>query len=139
MTLATNKETVYVLDFDQTTIEYAEWSLVMPSDYNAGTVTAVFYWTATTGTGVVNWAIQGLAFGDDDALDQAQGTAVLVSDTLITANDVHISAATSNITLGGTPAASEFVQFRVYRDTGATDTLAGDARLLGVRITFTRA
>jgi len=64
---------------------------------------------------------------------------VLVTDTLITANDVHISAATAAITLAGTPAASEFVQFRVYRDTGATDTLAGDARLLGVRITFTRA
>lgn len=111
----------------------------MPSDYNGGTVTAVFYWTATTGTGVVNWAIQGRAYGDDDALDQAQGTAVPVSDTLITANDVHISAATAAITLAGTPAASEFVQFRVYRDTGATDTLTGDARLLGVRITFTRA
>ena len=130
---------MYVLDFDQTTIEYAQWSLAMPSDYNGGVVTAAFYWTATTGTGVVNWAIQGYSYGDDDALDATFGTAILVADTLITANDVHISAATANITLGGTPAASEFVQFQVYRDTGATDTLAGDARLLGVRITFTRA
>jgi len=135
----TYNASVYSLDFDATTKEYAEWTLAMPSDYDGGTVTAVFYWTAASGPGAVRWGLQGIARGDDDALDAAFGTAQEVTDTLITAGDVHISSATSAITLAGTPAASELVQFRAYRDpTRADDTLAVDARLLGIRVTFTR-
>lgn len=112
----------------------------MPSDYDGGTVTAVFHWTAASGSGGVRWGLQGLARGDDDPIDAAFGTAQEVSDTLIAAGDLHISAATSAITFGGTPAASEMVQFRAYRNPGHTDdTLGVDARLLAVRLTFTRA
>jgi hypothetical protein len=138
--LTTNKVAVYVLDFDATAVEYAQWTVVMPSDYDGGTVTAVFHWTAASGSGGVMWGLAGVAYGNDDALDAAFGTPGEASDTLITANDEHISAATPAITIIGTPAASELVQFRVYRDpTDDADTLAVDARLLGVRITFTRA
>jgi hypothetical protein len=70
-------------------------------------------------------------------VDQAWGTAQYVDDTFIANGDVHITSATSAITLAGTPAASEMVQFRVYRDV-ANDDLAGDADLLAVRVTFTR-
>jgi hypothetical protein len=50
---------------------------------------------------------------------------------------MHISAATSAVTIGGTPAANRPIQFQVYRDADAGgDTLATDARLLGVEITF---
>jgi peptidoglycan hydrolase-like amidase len=112
----------------------------MPSDYNGGTITAVFHWSCSGGTGTQNvvWGIQGTAYGDSDALDVAWGTGVTVSDTWLTDLDVHISAATAAVTLAGTPAAGEFAQFRVYRDV-ANDNLAVDAWLLGVRITFTRA
>jgi len=131
---------VYVLDFDKDSDEYAQWTVVMPSDYDGGTMTAVFYWTAAAGGAneTVEWNFQGRAYGNDEAIDQAWGTAQAVSDTWIADGDVHISSATSACTLAGTPAASEFVQFRVHRDV-SDDDLGCDARLLSVRVTFTRS
>ena len=109
----------------------------MPSNYNNGTITARFYWTASSGSGDVIWAIHGRAFANDDALDTAAGTAQTVTDTLIASNDMHISSATSACTIGGTPVANTPIQFTVYRDANAGgDTLAVDARLLGVEISF---
>lgn len=112
----------------------------MPSDYDGGTITAIFYWTYATGSGAetVEWNIMGRSYANDEAIDQAWGTEQDVSDAAIAAGDVHISAATSACTLAGTPAASELVQFRVYRDVSG-DNLAGDARLLGAMITFGRS
>jgi hypothetical protein len=50
---------------------------------------------------------------------------------------MHVSAATSAVTIGGTPAANTPIQFTVYRDANAAgDTIANDARLLGVEIIF---
>jgi len=136
----TNDVDVYVLGFDKDADEFAQATVGMPSDWDGGTITATFFWTFATGSGAetVQWACQGRSYANDEALDQAWGTAQSVSDTAITAGDVHKSAATSAITLGGTPAAGELVQFRVYRDI-SEDNLAGDALLLGVMITFTRS
>ena len=134
----TNLQNFDQLLFDAATDEFAQALVVMPTNYNAGQVTARFYWTATTGTGAVVWGLQGLAYSDDDALDTATGTAQTVTDTLLAANDMMISGATSAITIGGTPGANKAVQFQIYRDADAGgDTLAVDARLLGVEISFT--
>jgi hypothetical protein len=133
----TNDQNFDELLFDTGSDELADALVVMPSNYNNGTVTARFYWTAASGSGGVAWAIQGRAFANDDALDTAAGTAQLVTDTLIAANDVHITSATSAVTIGGTPAANTPIQFTIYRDVSdAADTLAVDARLLGVEILF---
>jgi hypothetical protein len=57
-----------------------------------------------------------------------------------TANQVRISAATSAMTIAGSPAAGDLAQFRIGRLGGhANDTLTVDARLLGVLINYTRA
>lgn len=139
--LSTNKVNLYTLDFDASTIEYAECSVVMPSDWNAGTVTAKFYWMhdSTTTNFKVAWAIQGRSYADTDALDQAMGTAIQTNDTGGTTNALYISPQTAAITITGA-GASELVQFRVYRvaTDGTNDTLAIDAKLLGVMINFTR-
>jgi len=141
---STNKVNYDSLDFDAAVAggseEKAQFMLAMPSNYNAGTVTAKFHWTADSGSGGVVWALSGRAYADDDALDTAQGTAQSVADTLLAAGDMHITAATSAITIGGTPAANRPVVFEVCRlNNDASDTLAVDARLLGVEITFTAA
>lgn len=131
---------MYVLAFDASTDEYAQWTTVMPSDWDyAGSLTAVFYWTCAGGAAAqtVEWNIQALSLGDDDAIDQAWGGLQAVSDTWLANDDLHISAATASITPGGTPAASELVQWRVHRDV-SDDDLTGDARLIAVRITFAR-
>jgi hypothetical protein len=133
----TNDQNFDELLFDTGSDEFADALVVMPSNYNNGTVTARFYWTAASGSGGVAWGIQGRAFANDDALDTAAGTAQLVTDTLIAANDMHITSATSAVTIGGTPAANTPIQFTIYRDVSdAGDDLAVDARLLGVEILF---
>lgn len=132
----TNKVNYKVYDFDTSADEYAHFGIVSPLNWDAGTVTAQFYWTAASGTGTVCWAAQGMSFANDDAIDQAFGTAISTTDTLITAGDVHVTSATAAITIGGTPTAGDWLQFRIYRDV-SEDTLGVDARLLGVRIEFT--
>jgi hypothetical protein len=135
---STNKVNTDELLFDAGTDEFAQAMIVMPSNWNAGTVTAKFHWTASTSSGDVVWGLSGRAYANDDALDQAQGTAQTVTDTLTATNDVDITSATSAITLAGTAAAGNPVIFEVYRDANAGgDTLATDARLLGVEISYT--
>jgi hypothetical protein len=131
----TNDQNFDELLFDTGSDEFADALVVMPSNYNNGTITARFYWTAASGSGTVEWAIQGRAFANDDALDTAAGTKQAVNDTLIAANDMHITSATSACTIGGTPAANTPIQFTISRDV-SEDTLAVDARLLGVEIIF---
>lgn len=138
---ATNKQNIYTLDFDPTTQEFAEVLVAMPSNWNGGTVTAEFWWTATgTSTNSVVWALQGRSYGDLETLDQAFGTEQVATDAhSATALQAQKSAATPAITLSGTPAASELVLFRVKRNpSDGSDTLAVDAMLIGVVINYTK-
>jgi hypothetical protein len=139
---ATNKGNNWFADFIDGSTTYAECTAVMPADFDAGTVTAQFYWTSTNaGTLVARWQLEGGSFSDGDALDAAFGTAQAVDDAMAsTANQVRISAATSAMTIAGSPAAGDLAQFRIGRLGGhANDTLTVDARLLGVLINYTRA
>lgn len=136
--LTTNKINTDELLFDAATAEYAQAMIVMPSNWNAGTVTAKFHWTASTGSGDVIWGLRARSYANDDALDQAMGTGQTATDTLTATNDLDISPATSGITIGGTVASGNPVIFEVYRDAAAGgDTLGADARLLGVEISYT--
>ena len=128
---------VKVLDFDQTTVESAEFSMALPRNYNNGTILARFYWTATAGSAAetVAWGIEGVALSDDDVLTAAFGTRVDTSDALIATSDMHVSAQSTAVTIGGTPADADYLHFKVTRQTGS-DNLAADARLIGVSIEF---
>ncbi|MCE9518157.1 MAG: hypothetical protein K8R87_01100, partial [Verrucomicrobia bacterium] len=133
----TNKVNYDTLDFDATTSESAQFTKVMPSNYNGGTVTATFYWTLDSlgGGGTVIYTLAGEAFADNGTIDTDFGTAVGATDTAQTASAVHISPATAAVTIAGTPTASKLVQFKVARD--VSDTFTTDARLIGVLITYT--
>ena len=91
------------------------------------------------------WALQGVAIGDDDALDAAFGTAVVAGaastgDTGGTTDDLYSTPESAAITIAGTPAASDMVIFRLLRDVSdAADTLAVDARLHGITLFMTTA
>lgn len=138
----TNDVDIYDLAFDTTTQEYGQFTCMLPSTWNAGTITAKFYWTNAGGAATqgVRLGIQGYCYSDDDALDVAWGTAQEVTDTWLAQNDMHITAATPAITLGGTVTTGKMLQFRVYRNPShADDTMAGDLRLLGVLLTFTNS
>lgn len=136
--LATTLQPLETLDFDTTTQEFAVFPWAPPKRWSLGTVTAQFYWTAASGSGGVAFALEGIAISDDDALNTAYGTEQVATDTLIAANDLHISAATSAITIGGTPADADLVWLRVKRvPANGSDTLAVDAKLIGVKLLFT--
>lgn len=135
----TNKVNYKSLDFDGATEEYA-WLLAFqaPDYWDLSTITVRFHWTCASGSGDVIWGAAAVALSNDDALDTALGTAVTVTDTVLTALDVHTTANTSAITVGGTPAKGDLLFLRVYRDADAAgDTLnAVDARLIGITIKF---
>lgn len=137
--LATNDVMLETMNFDTAADEHVQFSFTMPKNWNAGTVSAVFYWShpsTATNFGVA-WAIQAVAFANDDALDTAFGTAVVTTDTGGTTDDLYISAESAAVTIAGTPAAEEMAYFQVYRDVSdAGDDLAVDARLHGVRIFY---
>ena len=139
-TTATRPE-MKVLDFDSSTIEYAQFSIAMPKSWNLGTVTAKFYWTHATAVATdVIWGIQGVVVSDNDTIDIAYGTAVTVTDTFHNAaEDLAVSDSTAAITLAGTPADDDLAYFQVYRaaTTAGDTTNSTDARLLGVKIFFT--
>lgn len=133
----TNKVNYQTLDFDTTTQEYAEFAIIMPDNWDASTVTFKAVWTAASGSGGVAWSLQATSLADNDALDTTWGTVQTVTDTLQTATNAHTTAESSAITIGNTPAAGEYVQFRVTRTVGdAADTLGVDAKLIGIRIEY---
>jgi len=133
----TNKVVLATLDFDASTNEYAQFTMAMPKSWDEGTVQIQFLWTASD-VGDVVWAAQGLALSDDDAIDAAFGAAQTVTDSVTAAGDLMASGVTGAITIGGSPAENDFVVFQIYRDAAdSLDTLAVDARLVGVRLFIT--
>jgi hypothetical protein len=135
----TNDADLMVLGFDKDSDEFAQFTLAMPRDWNAGTFTAVFHWTTAGGSSsqTVTWAIQGRCHPDSAPLDQSWGTAQVIQDTWLAADDYHISGSTPAITVAGTTGAGRGVQMRIYRDVSA-DNLASDADLIGIMLTYTR-
>ena len=137
---STNRVNVLTLDFDPTTQEFAQFQVAMPKSWDEGTVTfeAIWYHPSTTTNFGVVWSIAGVALSDGNALDTAFGTAVLVTDTGGTTNAVYDSPESTAVTIGNTPAENDYVVFQVARvPANASDTMAVDARLLGVRLLYT--
>lgn len=138
---ATNRIMSITLDFDASTIEYAQFSLRMPASWNEGTVTFVPEWShAATATNFkVSWGLQAVALSDGEALDTAFGTAQYSNDTGGTTDTVYAGPESSAITIAGTPAAQDLVVFQVLRkaDDATNDTMTIDARLHGVTVFLT--
>lgn len=134
----TNKVVLATLDFDSSTAERAQIRFPMPKRWNESTVTAQFEWTAAA-TGDVVWGCRAVAISNDDPVDAAFGTGVTVTDSVTAANDFMVTAKTSAITIGGTPAEGDMVIFEFYRDAASgSDTLnSNDAKLLAAVLTIT--
>ena len=134
--LATDQD-IETLDFDGAAIEAAQFNVAFPKNWDAGVITATFYWSSSaTDTDDVDWRISGVSFANSELLTTAYGSAITVTDAYDSAaNDLAISAATANVTIAGATK-SEMQRFLVERD-GASDTMTEDARLHGIMLHIT--
>lgn len=142
----TNTQKGYA-DFDQTTDESLQMTLMLPGDTSASppVIDVVYRWLTTATSGSVAWCLQLICVADaetDDPAFPAQASGNCVSDeakgTTNRLNDVTDTGITSTGC-----AAGELMHLRLSRDPdetgGQTDTVAADARLVGVELTVRRA
>jgi hypothetical protein len=138
--LSTNKNMLLSLDFDASTSESAQFSMLMPSAWNESTITFQPVWShaaTTTNFGVV-WELSAVARSDGEAGDVAFGTGQTSTDTGGTTNTIYIGPESSAITVGQTPSAGDLVMFKIARlPANASDTMAIDARLHGICLYIT--
>lgn len=128
----------YVLDFDQTTPEFAHFTISMPSSSNEGTLTFVPVWTAAAGSGGVTWQLAARAVSNDDVIAGSISAPVTSTDTLIATGDLHRGPESSALTPENTWAANDTLVFRLGRITSdGSDTLTADARLIGIELFIT--
>ena len=128
--------------FDASTDEFVFFNMVMPEQWDLGTIKVKFYWKGTSNaSGNVVWGIAGNARSDDEKIDVAFGTSVTVTDASHQEADadqpVNITPATAALTIANSASAEDMIYFAVYRDANAgTDTYSDDADLIGVSIQY---
>jgi len=137
-TTATRPE-MKVLDFDPSTIEYAQFSIAMPKSWNEGTLTFQAFWSpSNTDTGAALIGLQGISVANDATSDVAFPTAVDVTDNGTgTIEDVLVSPVSAAVTVTSA-AADTYTYFQVARNaTSGSDSFTGDVRLLGIKLFYT--
>ena len=130
---------MYVLDFDKDSDEFAQFAIAFPKSWNLGTVTFQCYWSGLAATTGVAISLQGVAMNDNETIDVAYGTAVVVTDDAQGAvEELYVTAESGAVTIAGTPADNDLCYFRIGRDVSdGNDDMAGDMRLHGIKIFFT--
>mgnify|MGYP003638549877 CR=1 FL=1 len=125
-----------VLDFDKDADEFAQFQIAFPKSWDEGTITFQVYWAGIAATTNCVWTLQGVAISDNGTIDVAYGTAVAVDDAAQGAvEELLVSAESGAVTIAGTPAVGDICYFRIGRDI-SEDNMAGDARLLGIKLFF---
>lgn len=124
----------YELRFDAGADEYAIWHMPIPPNWDTGNITFNIHWKAAATSGNVVWRIHALGRSDDDIWDAALVQVATVTSTVKgTTEDLDISA-----DLTGTPstgAVNDVLRVQLHRDgNDGSDTMSGDAKVLGVRV-----
>lgn len=137
---SSNKVNIPVLDFDATTAEQAWFSVAFPKGWDESTVTFQVFWFSTaTDTDGIAMSLAGVAFSDNDTLDAAVGTPVVVTDDAQSnSTELYVSSESSAVTIAGSPAEGDMVMFRVQRVVSdGNDDMAEDMRLAGIKLFYT--
>ena len=129
---------MHVLDFDKDADEGAQFEIAFPKSWDEGVVKFQVMWAGLAATTGVAWGLSGVSVPDNSTIDVAYGTAVVVTDDAQGAvEEMLVSPLSGNVTVAGA-AVDTTTFFRIYRDVSdGNDDMAGDARLLGVKILFT--
>ena len=137
---ATNDVMYDYMAFDGATKEYIAFNFPLAEQWDRATIKAIFFWvpgdSACTAGDTVEWEIAALSVSNDDPIDTAYGTPQVISDTVLAGKDgdMHITNATPALTVDGTPALGDMIQFYNARNVSGTDDMTEDGWLLGVRI-----
>ena len=132
---STPVENFLVLDFDDTTVEYADFAGFMPAYYAGGGVTITFVWSAAATTNNGAWAA---AFRDipDDAEDLDTTAFTYDYNTTADLTPPSVVGETAEDTLAFTSgadmdsvAASHFFRLRVKRPAPSGTPVAGDCSI----------
>jgi hypothetical protein len=129
---------MHVLDFDKDADEGAQFEIAFPKSWDEGVVKFQVMWAGLAATTGVAWGLSGVSVPDNSTIDVAYGTAVVVTDDAQGAvEEMLVSTLSGNLTIAGA-AVDTATFFRIYRDVSdGNDDMAGDARLLGVKLFFT--
>jgi len=126
--------------------ESVEWNHVMPPDWDRSTIKFKALWApGHADANADEWIKLTLAAGawsNDDALDAALGTGQDVTDQVIADDDLHITAASPALTVGGTPALGDLIHFKLTRDfdyNGEGTAMDVSLRLVGVLIQYRKS
>jgi len=128
-------------DFSATSTNSVYWTLTLPQAWDAGTVKAKVHFKQVTAeaTSTNVWAFGGGSLNSGETGGNTLGT--LVNLTTVGANDTNvltITAATSAVTIGGSPAAGHMTWFTLKRLPGhADDNSSVLERLFGVHLQYT--
>ena len=127
------------LAFDDTTVEYMDFHLLMPRHYGGGGLTLTFIWSSNVTTGSVIWSAAFKSVSDDvDDLDTKAFAAYNDAAADATASAAgEVAYTTLTFTDGAdmdSVAAGEMFLMRVRRNTAGSDDMVGDAELHRIEI-----
>ena len=137
--LTAGQPDLFVLDFDPSANEYAQFQVAMPKQWDKGDVSYQVFWTGgTVEANNVIWTLQGVAIADDAQIDVAYGAVISITDTFLSAaNVLMVSTESAALTIAGNPADANVCVFRLGRNaSNAADTYSADARLIGIKLFF---
>jgi hypothetical protein len=128
-----------LMTFDSATSEFVHFQMILPQHYSLGGINISLVWMAAAATsGDVVWGAQYETHADD-AFD-------LDSDSFAFADTVQATAPSVSGEVGYDPIVltdgsfmddalvGESGRLRIYRATGGSDTMSGDAQLLAVQV-----
>jgi hypothetical protein len=110
----------------------------MPEDWDLSTIKVKVDWGIATGASAsddVQFELSAGAIRNDSSMDYGLGTVVDLVDTVIAVGDLHQTAASGAVTVGGTPALGDLITLKIARDYNHV-TVPEDVKVYGVTIEF---
>lgn len=131
-----NRREWMICAFDQTVTERAIANFLLPDDYDGRALRFTIYWSATAGVAAqtVAWAFAAFADANGDDLTPADAGTNSQTDILLATSALHTIAETY-MPPGGADLAGQILSVIMFRNAGS-DTLAADALLMGVRVSY---
>lgn len=136
VTLASGTHKDWVLAYDPSSTEQADFSLAVPPGYAGTPITFYIHWKTTATSGNAAFRVGGLVSTTGGDMADTMTTLATISAFAAqgTASRKNVSALPWTASL---PVANDWIQGRLYRvGADGTDTLAADADVLAVTVAF---